>query len=324
MALVPGNEQFVSTIEKSLFTICLEDESPATPNERATAFLLDDNRNRWLDKTLSFIVEANGESAMFCEHSMVDGTTFIGIITALTNATVDHVEIPDSVSSASIVPGIDYTYLPFSLPDALNPRITELRETYLDAVTGYTLQNYTFDTYGASYIRGQKLPPKSVFQVIVQLAIRLHFGYNPHTIDVVNQRHFQGGRLDSLNAATTEMVAFCSAAQGLSTGGKEHKKLFLEAVKSHARLVALLTRGKGWSRHLMALKEVLEPGEEAPTLLADPKYLRTKESRLVYTNFLDAGLSEMGNCWADREAIWSCVRVSDERYVFFSVCPYNP
>ena len=313
MAISSSNEQFVSTIERSLFTVCLEDESPDTPNERATAFLLDDNRNRWLDKTLSFIVEANGESAMFCEHSMVDGTTFIGIITALTNATVDHVELPDTALSESLVPGIDFTYLPVILPGTLSPRISELRVAYVDAVKGYTLQNYTYDTYGAAYIRAQKLPPKSVFQVIIQLAVRLHFGYNPHTIDVVNQRHFQGGRLDSVNAATTEVVAFCTAAQHLSIGGKEHKQLLFDAVKSHARLVALLTRGRGWSRHLLGLREVLEPGEEAPILLANPKYLRTKEKRMVYTNFLDAGLSEMGNCWADREAIWSCVRVFDDK-----------
>lgn len=78
------NQEFISAIEKSLFAVCLEDTpAPHTANERGSYFLFDDNANRWLDKTVSFIVCTNGVSASFYEHAMVDGSTLNGLAQAI-------------------------------------------------------------------------------------------------------------------------------------------------------------------------------------------------------------------------------------------------
>lgn len=174
IAFSPSNATFVSTIETSLFSVCLEDGSPTTPNERAEAFLLDVNRNRWLDKTLSFVVAANGESALFCDHAMVDGTHFVGIINAVKTATVDHVEDTSPDSSEDLVSEARFTYLPVEIPVALSPKMLDHRASHIEAVIGYTLQNYTFEAYGALYLRERKLPPKTVFQLVVQVAVHQH------------------------------------------------------------------------------------------------------------------------------------------------------
>lgn len=313
----PINEEFISTIEKSLFAVCLDDTSPTTSNERSTCFLFDDNSNRWLDKTVSFIICANGVSATWCQHAMIDGSTPNGLSQAISAATVDHIESLDIVSSTVCDPE-EFKYLPFIATPAINAHISSLRKHHLSFIASYSFRTHTHTAYGATYIRSHKLPPKTVFQLVLQVAVRRHFGYNPSSWDMIVQRQFKRGRFDSLNVQTAEVSAFCAAAEDSDISGADRRRLFLDAVKSHARFVALSTRGRGWMRHVMALKEVMEPGEQLPALYTDPVYLRTRE-RKVFTSFGDSGCLELGNCWADREALWLSCEVFDDHARFFVV-----
>ncbi len=91
---------------------------------------------------------------------------------------------------------------------------------------------------------------------------------------------------------------------------KERRMMLSEAVRSHARLVSLVTWGRGWWRHTTLLAEKLQPGEELPALLKDPVYLRVKWEPKAYTTFLDFGLKDVGQCWPDRgRALHECVRI---------------
>jgi hypothetical protein len=113
------------------------------------------------------------------------------------------------------------------------------------------------------------------------------------------QQQFVWGDFDSLKAQTREVSTFSNAASEPSQGHippAELRRLLLEAARSHAKLVALSTRCRGWQRHVMALREVMQDGEELPVLYRDPVYLRTKE-RKVLTSFGDSGYLEL--CWVD-------------------------
>ncbi|KAI2467435.1 putative polyketide synthase [Annulohypoxylon bovei var. microspora] len=321
IAVSPENENFISTIEKSMFVVCLDDTSPTTAKERADCFLLDDNSNRWLDKTVSFVVCANGVLSMFCEHTMVDGTTFGGLIDAIKTRTAEHAQATTNgqltpITNGKIVANDGFTYLPFVIPATLDEYITRLRSEHLAAHAGYGLCNYTHTAYGAGYLRAHKLPPKSVIQLVVQIAVRRLFGYNPSgAVDVISQRPFRGGRTDMIYIGTDEVAAFCAAAEDPTVGVAERRRLFLEAVKSHARLVTLSTRGRGWRWHLMALREMLGPGEEPPELYEDVVYKRTSE-RPVCTSFTEFGLPETGRCQPKREDVWIGVQVLEKSVTF--------
>ncbi|KAI0198106.1 polyketide synthase [Astrocystis sublimbata] len=314
MSSSPENEEFISTIEKSLFAVCLDDGRPENSNERAACFLLDDNTNRWLDKTVSFIVCANGVSATWYEHAMVDGSAVYGMQQAISDATIDHVEAVGETgacnSDMSSTPrGV--TYLPFSTTPELDAQMLRLRSEHVECMRPYSLRALDFTEYGAAYLRSQRVPPRTVFQLMIQVAVRLHYGYNPNSLDVASLRHFRLGRVETFNVQTAPVTAFCAAMVDASTSVAERQRLLAEAVKSHARLVALTTRGRSWARHLMALKEVVEPGEEVPALYADPLFEKTKE-RKVFTSFGDSGCPELGTCWADKSALWIACEVADE------------
>lgn len=313
MALSQSNHDFVTTIEESLFIVCLEDASPEIASERADAFLLDGNSNRWLDKTLSFVVCANGVSAIWGEHTMVDGTTFGGLINALTTPAVE----PDQASNESSVTHValdgDFTYLPFTMPPTLSNYITTLQVQHRCAHDGYTLANFTHTSYAAAYLRQHKLPPKTIIQLVIQIAIRRLFGHNPlGAVDVISQRLFRGGRTDMIYVMTPPVQAFCAAAEDPFISGMQKRRLLLEAVKSHTRLVTLSTRGRGFRWHLLALRELLEPGEEMPAFYRDEIYMRTSE-RPVCTSFTEFGLPEMGRCQPHKGDVWVGVQVFEER-----------
>ncbi|KAK6447202.1 hypothetical protein FP744_10003452 [Trichoderma asperellum] len=311
-----SGRNYVKTIEESLFIVYLENVAPETAAGRADAFLLDDNSNRWLDKTLSFVVCLNGVTAIWGEHTMVDGTTFGGLIKALNAPAIEHIKLSNSTSnSASVVDG-DFKYLEFTLPAPLSKVIPALQTQHWSAHDGYTLANLTQTSYAAAYLRQHKLPPKTVIQLLIQVAVRRFFGYNPSgAVDVISQRPFRGGRTDMIYVMTPPVEAFCAAAEDASVSSVEKRRLFLEAIKSHARLVALSTRGRGFRWHLMALREMLEPGEELPIFYKDEVFKRTSE-RPVCTSFTEFGLPEMGRCQPHKEDVWVGVQVFDERVQF--------
>ena len=315
IAFSPQNEDFISTIEKSLFSIYLDDESPNTSSERVACFVCDDNSNRWLDKTLSFIVCANGVSATFAENSMVDASTFNGLSRAISAATMEHIEASQSVTAAPSPAG--FAYMHFSMPPTQTSRLIELRSQLLSAHGGYELRNDVHTSYGASYLRARKLPPKSVFQLIVQLALRRHFGYSPIAWDVVSLRHFRLGRTDVLNVKTPEVSKFCAAAEDSTVPLEVRRRLFLDAVRSHAQYVALSTRGRGWIMHILALSQRLEPGEYPPALYSDEIYL-SMLSRKALTSFLEFDVPEYGGGWPDKEGFFVSPNVSEDGYVYLT------
>lgn len=314
MASTKSNYDFVKTIEESLFIINLEDVEPETPKERADVFLLDENSNRWLDKTLSFIVCANGVSAIWGEHTMVDGTTFGGLIETLASPDTEPIKASNGSSTTrAIVANTDFTYLPFTTPPILTKHITTLQAQHRSAHDGYTLANLTQTSYAAAYLRHHKLPPKTVIQLVIQIAVRRLLGDNPlGAVDVISQRSFRGGRTDMIYVMTPPVQAFCAAAEDPSVSSAQKRRLFLDAVRSHARLVTLSARGRGFRWHLMALREMLEPDEELPEFYKDEIFLRTSD-RPVCTSFTEFGLPEMGRCQPHKEDVWVGVQVFDER-----------
>ena len=311
-----ANAHFINTIEKCLFIVYLEDKSPSSATERAECFLLDNNSNRWLDKTLSFVVCANGISAIFGEHTMVDGTTFGGLINAVTSTPIieENTRHENAVYSRSSLKD-KMTYLPFAMPASLDKYVPHLLSAHIAAHKGYNLCNYELD-YGSAYLRRHNLPPKSVSQLLIQLAVRRQLGYNPlGAVDVISQRPFRGGRTDMIYVMTPPVQAFCAIAEDLSVPISERRKKFLEAIKSHARLTTLSTRGRGFRWTLMALKEMKEEHEELPAFYSDTLYQKTNE-RPVCTSFTEFGLPEMGRCQPNHEDIWVGCQVFDESVRF--------
>jgi hypothetical protein len=255
------------------------------------------------------VVLKNGESSIVLEHSMMEARGAYGLLKHLQRSTVNHVE----VTSPEPTEPSEYTYFPADIPTSLESEISSLRSQHLSSVQGYKLYKYTHKRYGLEYLRSKKLQPKSTLQVALQLAFRKHYGHTVGTFETVCLRHFKLGRVEGFNAAIPEMEAFCKLAEDAEyADGKELRKLFLEAVMAHSKLVSLIHWGRGWSRHLKALQFELQEGETPPPFFSDPLYHRYMNSK-TYTLFLDADIRDGALLYPNRDCILIWIRPFEDR-----------
>ncbi|KAF2180972.1 putative polyketide synthase [Zopfia rhizophila CBS 207.26] len=302
------NEEYFSTIEKALFVVCLDDGSPTTSQQRVQCFLLDNNSNRWNDKTLSFIVCENGVSAFWCEHSMIDGTTLDQLGQAITKATFQHSQRPDS-GITIVEEGRDFFYYPFKSSPDMDAQITLARRHFKNSTHNIDFVVLELPHLGEQNLRKKRLASKGTIQAIISIAVRQHFGHNPASYEAVSLRSFRQGRLDIYQVHTTEMEAFCSAmVENPNNNSPTMRALLHEAVNAHTVGLANTVRGRGWDRQLTALRYVLGDGEEEPQLFQDPIFLRTRP-RKVFVSFSNTGMPEWGSVWRDPEALWIGVEI---------------
>jgi carnitine O-acetyltransferase len=298
-------------IESALFTVCLESSCPESTTERVQTFFFDDNRNKWLDKLLSFIVAANGASAMFCEHAKLDMPPLRGLLEAVSKAT----KTSTNTSRYSETQGKEelrgyFKFLPTSIPAELGLHIESVRERFYAQVTGFALTKYSYTGYGAAALKSRNLSPKATVAVILQVALRRFCGYSPPVCNTLSQYHFKGGRVDLMAATTPAMVEFCDACLDPRMDVGEKRRLLAEAARSYGQLAALLRWAKGWTRHLFGLSEMVKADEEMPGLFKDPVYLRVRPGKAFFT-FQKAPGPEMGSTRPVRDGFWISVDVGE-------------
>ncbi|KAF2123089.1 hypothetical protein BDV96DRAFT_681663 [Lophiotrema nucula] len=307
-----SNEEFFTMLEKSLFIISLDDTSPETSQERAQSFLFDDNRSRWNDKTLSFVVCENGVSAFWCEHSMIDGTTMDQLGQAITRA-INGPKPEAAGDVQAVIEGRDFTPYPFVTSPEIDQQIEVVRTEYQDSIKGTDFAVIDLSDFGEDYLRQHRLPPKGVLNAIISLAIRHHFGHSPAFYEAVSMRSFRLGRLEIYQVHTPEMASFVNftVSEPTSSSSVQQYQLLQDAANTHAAGIANHSRGRGWDRQLTALRCVLEEGEEEPALFSNPLYVNTRP-RKVFVSFSNGGQPEWGSVWRDDEALWIGVEIAKD------------
>lgn len=65
------NKENLDLIEKSMFILVLDDDSPDTDSEVSSCNLCGDYRNRWADKAMMMIYYKNGRSGGVCDVCLV-------------------------------------------------------------------------------------------------------------------------------------------------------------------------------------------------------------------------------------------------------------
>lgn len=66
------NKETIEMVETSAFLICLDETSPSDPEGRVYDLMMLDCFNRWVDKTIAFVICKNSVSGTYVEHTMID------------------------------------------------------------------------------------------------------------------------------------------------------------------------------------------------------------------------------------------------------------
>lgn len=311
--LDPMNAASIATIEASAFIVALDEATPLTATERARQFHFGGERdaaNRWQDKSIQFVICSNGASGMVGEHSMLDALTLNELLEDQAEAISNHVpvEARTSMSKSALTP----VPLPIKTDAKLDTRIIKVQSEFAASTANCEHAYLLFDDYGTALLRAQKLSPKSVFQMVVQLAALATFGYTPPCWETVNQAHYHLGRVDIIQVIVPAVVTFIQAAGDSSIPLSQRRALLVDATRAHVNTVNKAGRNHGWERSLTALRALAESPQELPDLYKDSVHNRVRP-RLMMSNCFETGMMEKGCLWKDPEAIWSHYEVYDRR-----------
>ena len=298
--------------------VCLDDGSPTTPSERANQYLLGDPSSRWSDKVLQFVVCENGASATVCEHSFVDGSTLQQLNECMKKAIVEHTR--ESHRDGTV--------------RRLNPESVHVEE--YDFVSNFEIENhicrverrfhvstppkecnhYVCTCFGSVFLRAHKCAPKAGYQLIIQLASQKYFGYLGPCREAVSTRTFHKGRLDHVQTVLPPVAEFCKAMSDSTAPANAQRKLFYKASKAYSNILTCAGRGRGFTGHLFALRELIRDGEEVPWLFRDPTYTTTFSPKIRTSSVpMHNNIQEAGIIMPELEHIWVNYEVDDERYV---------
>ncbi|KPJ15173.1 Carnitine O-acetyltransferase [Papilio machaon] len=232
--------------------------------------------NRWFDKTVQFIVGADGVTGLTYEHSPAEGQP----IAVLTDFIINYIDKGSSSTESSSSPK-DPVKLNFNVSADVVDMISTAKTNVDKLAADLELNCFTFDKYGKNFIKSQKLSPDSYLQMAMQYAFyRLHATPGAH-YESAATRMYVGGRTETIRSCSPESVEFARAM--LDTGLAPHLKLLAlrQAIDAHKNYTVQALQGLGVDRHLLGLKlTALENGIEIPKLYSDEGYRRSAHMRI--------------------------------------------
>ncbi|KAL9637970.1 MAG: hypothetical protein Q9204_001674 [Flavoplaca sp. TL-2023a] len=317
------NKDSIKTIEASTFVVCLDDASPHDAIQRCNQFLFANESNRWYDKSLQFIICANGASATLFEHSYLDGITIGPLNYAINEAIESYTSRSPLANSAPIVA---IERLPLLAPQITQDHLVSLRKSLDTTFSKFTFASLHTSTLGASILRKAKCPPQSGVQIAINLGLRRFFNITIPACETVSLAHFRQGRVEVHHTIQPAVALFLSDAVGCErttfSSSPTLRASFYEAARAHAKSFARCRAGKGFSRHMLAMewmlddvrKELIEYPQDA-MLFEDEVYRRMKPGRIM-TSCATSGWLEGGFVYPVPEGVFVYFEIQDEAIRF--------
>ncbi|WP_040691674.1 choline/carnitine O-acyltransferase [Nocardia vinacea] len=246
----PANVAALDTIETALFGLCLEDFTPRDELHACDQLLHGDSANRWFDKSVSFIVFADGQAGINIEHCGLDGTTILSFVDTLLQA-----------------PAAEHAGRAGAQPQGLPP--VEPIEFVLDpaqradvaaagaAFARYAAENATATVsfeFGTAHAKQLGISPDAFAQLSYQLAHRRSKGLTGATYESIATRQYRNGRTEAMRVVTPEMVAFVDAMQDPAVAQADRLAAARTAASAHVERAKQCQAGDAPEQHLWELE----------------------------------------------------------------------
>ncbi|KAL2399110.1 Highly reducing polyketide synthase sdnO [Exophiala dermatitidis] len=307
------NARYVANIQKAAFLVCLDDEAPGNAEQRARQVHFSDGSNRWFDKSIQYVVCSNGISGMVADHTGIDAPTVQGINLAIAKAIRDFDPRPARTPSN----GLPWEPMMHTQFPGVQTSIQKARKDYGESIDKRRHFFFSLD-FGSTFMRGQKVPPISGFQLIVQLASRYFFGHLPACWETVLQCQFYKGRVEINQIITMEVVEFVKAVADDAAPLSVCRAKFVRAAQKHSGNVLAAMRTGGLNRFLSMIQEIGKDDGLDPELYHDPPYLRSRPRKIMCSSF-QTHMAENGCAMRDDDAIWLHFELDSDRVKFSGV-----
>lgn len=311
VSLSESNVEYMQAIERASFVVCLDDGKPITNEERVRQCYVGTGFNRWHDKATQFLISANGRSAQLSEHSMVDGLTLVRLTERIHDAIQSH--IPSAATASNNT--VPVTRFSLQTTPAIEARMAELRTVYSreTAKKKYTL--HTIPSLGIAATLKSGLTAKACVDMAIQLANRIHFGYNPGSWEPVATQHFHRGRPELVQVVTDSVVDFCETALDSQNSRSDKAALKERLSRAAAEWDQQFRRGadgRGFLRMWDTLGGMLPEGAEKPAIFTDPVFWRAFPGRVLQVRN-EAEVEDAALCLYEEDALWMSYAIREHK-----------
>uniref|UniRef100_A0ACB8F174 Uncharacterized protein n=1 Tax=Sphaerodactylus townsendi TaxID=933632 RepID=A0ACB8F174_9SAUR len=272
------NKESVRSIEKSIFTVCLDAPIPRVSDDiyrsRVAAQMLHgggsrwNSGNRWFDKTLQFIIAEDGSCGLVYEHAPAEGPPIISLV----DHVVEYTKKPEMVRSP-MVPLPMPKKLRFNITPEVKNDIEKAKQNLNIMVQDLDIKVLVFHYFGKNFPKSEKISPDAFIQIALQLAYYRMYGQVCSTYESASLRMFRLGRTDTIRSASIDSAAFVAAMDDSGKQDQEKSELLRRATQAHRAYTDLAISGNAIDRHLLGLKlQAIEDLVSMPELFMDTSY----------------------------------------------------
>ncbi|XP_051935395.1 choline O-acetyltransferase isoform X2 [Hippocampus zosterae] len=272
------NRESLDLLERCLCLVCLDDGGKTEWTDSARALLMlhgggaaANGGNRWYDKSMQFVVGADGCCGVVCEHSAFEGIVLVQCTEYLLKNISQTKPVP--AESGSELPA------PRRLRWKCTPVVHKLVSSSADRlhrlVKNLEVNVHKFRHYGKETIKGLKMSPDAFIQVALQLAYYRCHGRAVSTYESASIRRFKDGRVDNIRSATPEALVFVRAMTGGNVRDCDAMKMELlrAAVTAQTKNSSLAIMGMAIDNHLLGLRQMAQELKiENPEIFRDEAY----------------------------------------------------
>ncbi|WP_067562774.1 choline/carnitine O-acyltransferase [Nocardia acidivorans] len=246
------NAAAFDTVETALFCVCLEDFTPRDTLHACDQLLHGDSGNRWFDKSVSFIVFADGQAGINVEHCGLDGTTILSFVdTLLETPVAEH-----AARSGAQPQGLPATEpVEFVLDDTQKSRTAAAAAAFAQYELDNATSTVSFD-FGTSHIKTLGISPDAFAQLSYQLAHKRSKGLTGATYESIATRQFRNGRTEAMRVVTPEILEFLAAMENPAANADRKREAVRAAATAHVRRAQECQRGEAPEQHLWELQMI--------------------------------------------------------------------
>ncbi|KAF0847198.1 choline/carnitine O-acyltransferase [Nocardia caishijiensis] len=248
---VPANVAAFDAIETALFSVCLEDYAPRDELHASDQLLHGDSGNRYFDKSVSFIVFADGQAGINIEHCGLDGTTVLSFVDALLERGADD-HATTSGATAQGLPAVEP--IEFELDSAARADIAAAGADFAKFAADTATSLVSFDDFGTADAKKLGISPDAFAQLSYQLAHRRSKGITGATYESIATRQFRNGRTEAMRVVTPEMVAFVDAMVDPEADQETKLAAARAAAAAHVNRAKECQAGQAPEQHLWELE----------------------------------------------------------------------
>lgn len=258
----PGNRLNLELLEKSAFTVCLDE--PLGEKENFNLRLVTGApQNRWFNKSLQIISDGRNLGVNI-EHSACDASIWAYLLSQANESL--QTDPPQSTGGAHILP------LTWHIPETTVNKLAATAEQYLSVVKKLTFGDRRIISVSKNRIKALKYSPDAFVQMLYQVAYYKLTGRFGSIYEAVSTRNFYQGRTDCVRSVTEESVAFVrSFCAGEDKASLVQK--FQTAVQAHTASTKRAQKALGSERHMLGLSMMAQiQGLPLPDVFATEGY----------------------------------------------------